>query len=547
MENFNYIAKKLTSLSNNHNHYTSDSFNSYRKVSHLDIFNNINSYYNGYSLKEESINYFISLYKEKLNYKAYKYDDFFEVFTKDCNDFENNAKLKKLFKKDLDSFLKIRPSDDYIEKNRKKGSISNKRLDDIVKKNILIDKKTSIIKEELDIIEKKENNFLISLEKMKEIYNEIDLNKDRKLNSAEIFVKSLSENKILSFINKKIDQGNRWEFSKSQKYEEVVFFEDDSIATLKNGVISTVAPVKDNYNILARDIVDCIIEYTFRKNKSYIKPLKELVIKDGYNINALKNMSETFLNNSQLLKNYNFDFKNNIDESVSRGYKLSERIDDKMHSIIKDHKIKQMYNSIFSNKYNFLINEKTKEIFKQIYDLKIDSKDIQKYVGSKLASFKSSEDLNNNLVSFLNKYNNFDLDSLKNKAINLNAKVVLEENNSIVLEINDYESCKELGSSSWCIVRQQHYFDSYSSKGNKQYFYFDFNKESSDDNSMIGFTIKKDGSLDTAHVKDDTFIKFDTKYESIYLATIKKEILNFKLNDKIKEKLNIKNKSSLKI
>lgn len=547
MENFNYIAKKLTSLSNNQNHYTADSFNSDRKVSHLDIFNNINSYYNGYSLKEDSINYFISLYKEKLNYKEYKYDDFFEVFIKDCNDFENNAKLKKLLKKDLDRFLKIRNSEDYIEENRKQGYISNKRLDGIVKKNILIDKKISIIKEELDIIEKKENNFLISLKKMKEIYNEIDLNKDRKLNSAEIFVKSLSENKILSFFNKKIDQGNKWEFSKSQKYEEVVFFEDDSIATLKNGVISTVNPVNDNYNILARDIVDCIIEYTFRKNQSYIKPLKELVKKDSYNINTFKNMSETFLNNAQLLKNYNFDFKNNINESISRSYKLSETIDDKMHSIIKDSKIKQMYNSIFSNKYNFLIDEKTKEIFKQIYDLKIESKDIQKYVGAKLASFKSSEDLNNNLVSFLNKYNNFDLDSIKNKAMNLNAKVVLEENNSIVLEINNYESCKELGSSSWCIVRQQHYFDSYSSNGNKQYFYFDFNKESSDDNSMIGFTIQKDGSLDTAHVKDDTFIKFDTEYESIYLATIKKEILNFKLNDRIKEKLNIKNKSSLKI
>lgn len=543
MQNFTEIAGNLKDMSNEDVFFTVDSFNTEKGISHLSYYDRMKSCYNGYSLNDASFLSFMALYKEKLNYKNYKDDDFFEDYCLNSDSFITDIKLKNLLNKDLNNLSRKIESEEYIEKLKNSGNISNKRLSGLIEKNSLIEKKIDLIKKEIEVIDKRNENFIVKLEKMKDIYNEIDETQERKLNSAELFVKSKSSgNKILEFINGKIDQGTKWEFTKSQKYEEVIFFEDKSIATLKDGIFETIKPVVDNYNKLSRDIVDCFIEYTFRKNQSYINGIKEMLKRDKYKLTHFKSMADTFLNNSQLLKNYNFNFKEEIVKSILENNKLIERIDDNMNEIIKNHKISQMYKSIFSNKYNHLINNDTKEIFKNIYNLKIDTKDIQKYVGTKLASFKDSEELNKNLNLFLNKYNSFDVESIKTKALNLNSKLVLEGDNTIILEVSDYNACKELGSSSWCITRQESYFDSYSSGGNKQYIYFDFNKPVSDELSMIGFTIRKDGVLETAHIRNDNFIDFDKKYKNEYYSTIQNEISNFNLSKELEELISVENK-----
>lgn len=159
--------------------------------------------------------------------------------------------------------------------------------------------------------------------------------------------------------------------------------------------------------------------------------------------------------------------------------------------------------SIASNKYMHLYNDESYKIIEAIYDLKLKTDVFQDYIGKKIAAYKTPEDFNKGLTKFLNSFNDFSMDAVVNKAENAGVKIISQADDILIVQIEDYEQSKLLGSSSWCIVRDESYFNSYTDGGNKQYFLFDFSKDSADNESMIGFTIDIDGEHYAAHYKND--------------------------------------------
>lgn len=89
------------------------------------------------------------------------------------------------------------------------------------------------------------------------------------------------------------------------------------------------------------------------------------------------------------------------------------------------------------------------------------------------------------------------------KSENANTDVVLDGRDLLILKINDYKASSILGSASWCISRNENYFKNYTENDNSQYFIYDFSKDSSDNDSMIGITLDKKGEKTAMHYKND--------------------------------------------
>jgi hypothetical protein len=559
MKNFNNISNYLNSLEKRNTMFTPDIYcNEVINKSYHYLYEKI---IKSIEISKNDVFDFLGIFNDKkkyLNVADYKdYENLVESLSIKNAQFNiinleliNIEKERDLLNK-LSQGLRKESLIEYLKDNKIKDKKIEKRIKSAENRILELEKKIATNNENLKYYEDFKNNFKNDITKLFNIYENFDKKINYKLNEAEVFVNSqkgitkILKDKIEE-VNKKIkdtlNESDTWLFTKEQNFEEVIFFKDKSIAFKKNDNYETVKPEADNYNKLAALICSDIITYQFRKNKSYIPSIKKLYNKEK-DIYKLNLMIENFFTNSQILKNYNFSLKDEIDKVVEdRSHRLIEAIDDKIANIVDKYKFDKFKNSIFSNKYKHLIDEEVEKSLKNIYLIKIGKDNLQKYIGVKLASFKTSKDLNDNLILFTNKINSFDIENLSNKANNLNSRIVLKDNNKLILEVETYDQCKELGSSSWCIVRHSSYFDSYVTNeyGNKQYIIYDLSLSNSDNDSIIGVTIKEDGTIKTAHVRNDDYVDFKLNYKELYREIILKDRNEYKLSNALITELNLK-------
>lgn len=122
----------------------------------------------------------------------------------------------------------------------------------------------------------------------------------------------------------------------------------------------------------------------------------------------------------------------------------------------------------------------------------------------------------------MNTFSDFTPDKVKAKAIDCNAEIISDDDNKLIIKIEEFKQSKIMGSSSWCIARDDHYFKSYVGEYNHQYFIYDFNKDSSDNESMIGITLTPEIECEAAHLKNDDAISSDQKLTLENIAIIVK-------------------------
>lgn len=554
MENFENIAKNIKELSSDRLHYTVDTYSgNFIKESYLDLYHYIQT---GNDFKTESIKKFISIYEEKNITGLIENDIVYKKAVEQYNNIENSQEEVKELEKSIVKNIRLISglrSENVINSLKENSEYADSRIEKMKIKADKLSKINAKIQNRLSKIKNIKNDFQITLLNLYNIYNDFEENNKRKLCDAEVFCNGKNNNILSNFISDKIEKEATWKFTKGQNFEEVIFFNDKSIAFKVNNEYKTVAPIKNNYNKIANDISECVIDYMLRKKPNYIPIVKELYREDFKNIINIKTMCETFLNNEQILKNTDFDLKKEINKMLGENkqyYKKTEKLDDLMNKIIKEQKIKNYANSILSNKYKDLIDDNSISLFKELFDLKISKNVLQDYIGRKLASFKSTKDLNTALTSFIDKMNDFDIEAIKTKIDNANSsvRIVLEKEDKLIIEVGDYDSCKSFGSTSWCIVRDESYFESYTKEDAKQYILFDFEKNSKDIYSMIGFTILKNGELETVHAKNDNYINnFTVDYNELYLETLSVDKNKYKLTSELNKKIDLFNKEESKL
>lgn len=295
------------------------------------------------------------------------------------------------------------------------------------------------------------------------------------------------------------------EFTASQKISGMIFFTDSSICYKeKNG--KYVSPEShDEVSGKIRLLHESTIDYLLRKKpqvaKSFIEKLKENESSSQTIINTINR----YLENETLVKNYlKQDYEVFFKDLMAN--KSVEVFDDQFTKMADKQKFQIFAYSIASKKYRHLYNETSMTLLEDIYNNNKDPEQLQIYVGKKIAAFKTPEDFNSYLTRYLSKINGFDPDLIVESVEKHEATIVSNNKDVLIVETTNYEQMSNLGSNSWCIVRDEGYFDDYVCDGNRQYIVFDFNKLSSDVESMIGITLSPDGTYRNAHVKNDDSI-----------------------------------------
>jgi len=343
--------------------------------------------------------------------------------------------------------------------------------------------------------------------------NVIQKIKDKRVNNsvltlADTFV--LNQDNINSIQQAVLEKSSivNIEFTASQKISGMMFFTDSSICYREqNG--KYVTPVShDEASGKIRLLNESTIDYLLRKKPQVAKSFIEKFKENENSAQTIINTIHRYLENEILVKNYlkqDYEafFKNLMNN------KSVEVFDDEFTKMAEKQKFQIFAYSIASKKYRHLYDDKSMTLLKDIYDNNKDPEQLQIYVGKKIAAFKSPEDFNGYLTRYLSKINGFDPDAILENVHKYDAKVVSNKNDILIVETVNYEQMNNLGSNSWCIVRDEGYFDDYVCDGNRQYIVFDFNKLSSDVESMIGITLSPDGTYRNAHVKNDDSIDSD--------------------------------------
>lgn len=190
-------------------------------------------------------------------------------------------------------------------------------------------------------------------------------------------------------------------------------------------------------------------------------------------------------------------------------YKNLERLSDDIKNVVIENEKKKYAKSFLSKKYYHLVDQDILDAFYQIKLLDIPHKEVNSHL-SKLAAVKKTVDLNDLVLSVLSQYTNHTMESIKKlcNVKNISAKEIFSKDGMLALQIDDYDASKALGSPKWCISYEEQYFNQYIHRDdyvlgeegsigipNKQLFIWNFNLPCTDDNHLIGMTIKPDQSV----------------------------------------------------
>lgn len=367
----------------------------------------------------------------------------------------------------------------------------------------------------------------------------------QKDNSVLGFLKAKNEeNEEDSFVDKNKDIYTLPEWSKISKI--IVFADSSALIQNKRNEYQEVLSSKDMVELRSH-LLDEYINEHFKKNPTIAKTFKQMKnIAYVEYFDTFTKILNKYKENEPILKLNEFALLSTFKEAAAnnqQSFTIYEKFDDAMSKTIRDHKLKQYIHSIASKKYNHLYNEETYKIAGELYDLNLPDNSLQEYVGKKIAAFKTPEQFNQALGTFLESLNSFTMEATLNKADKFGIEVISERDDKLILKINNFAESKTMGSASWCIARDESYFKSYA-EYREQYFLMDFSKESTDNSSMIGITLEKNGDFSAAHYKDDEECNPD---EDDIIEYVQDEVYEFKQALKAKNEVTLKQPTKLVI
>lgn len=329
----------------------------------------------------------------------------------------------------------------------------------------------------------------------------------------QLIAYNIRDNSVSKFLVEKILANDIWfklSFEKNSINKEIFLMKDESIIIQKrDGSYSTVDNQKGLKKLLDEIVKDTLNSIIINKptiTSHLMKMYKEESGTFG-TFEILNSLANTIKNNEQILKNLNINFMKFNDKGI-------EELDDYLNDQITTYKVQKFTHKILSNKYKFLIDDNTEKYMRELYNIKLTDNQLQDYIGKKLAALKEPKDLNKMLEKLFNQLNGFTPELTMAKLNELGITPIVKEDDLIVFEVKKYAECVKMGSSSWCIHRDESFFKRYTKDDARQFIMYDFTKDSKDKFSLIGFTMKNNGDLSTQHLKNDDYVDFKN-YENL--------------------------------
>jgi hypothetical protein len=250
---------------------------------------------------------------------------------------------------------------------------------------------------------------------------------------------------------------------------------------------------------------DAAVEMIFKQSTGLFNKLVDIDIKKHLKNNDFS-LTKSLLETRKFHETHesNKEVELNVLLDSYKGFLSFEDIDDKIESIILEQKSKRLIQKVYSKSYRNLINENTINMFKIFVEKKISLSDINHGFGSKLARYDNVEDANAGLSRFVKELSGWTKEIYLNKAKDMGATIINDENDSLIFKIHNYDQSKELGSGQWCISYEKDFFVQYKEVNNMLFFNYDFSKDPDDKKSMVGFVVNSVGDLIDGYWRDDT-------------------------------------------
>ena len=336
------------------------------------------------------------------------------------------------------------------------------------------------------------------------------------------------------------------EYTSAQKISGILLFSDGSLAFKEGSRDYKICKTAGEAINVVKDLYYSTIDYLLRKKPTLAKMFKLKLIEEDFSMRPMIGTINRYIENEPLVKAHLKEGYSDFLTDLMTN-KSVEAFDDAFTMIAMKQKFHQFAYSITSKKYNELYNDESLSILKQLYDNKVDLKQLQEFVGKKIAAFENSEQFNAHLNKYLSIVNGFEIDLILESVNKTKAKIVSNKDNVLIVETNSYEQMNKLGSASWCIVRDESHYKNYTKDGNRQYIVFDFNKPSKDNDCMIGITLFPTGLHRNSHLKNDDSISAPNVIHHTDSIVIAQEKTFKELNEELRNRLFTKKRKTTKL
>lgn len=274
---------------------------------------------------------------------------------------------------------------------------------------------------------------------------------------------------------------------------------------------------------------------TCKNHPNWLKLFKDIIdSNENIDIKAINDAFNLYIKEKNILKKeVTIEIARKMHKENKE--KFPELFFDEIEKVIFKKKKNNFIKSLKTKKYIHLFNSDTEKQIDIILKNKISIKLMKSQFFNKIGAYKTSDGLLTDLILFKNKNITWNIKYYKKLINSLNAKIIEEKENYIIVQTNDYEACKALGSQSWCITRRDSTYNQYTSRLKRQMIILDFNLPIEDTESIIGVTIDVNGIIKHSHLKNDFSTPNELlkrfKFEKLNDEDIKKELLKTDAED----------------
>jgi tetratricopeptide (TPR) repeat protein len=189
-----------------------------------------------------------------------------------------------------------------------------------------------------------------------------------------------------------------------------------------------------------------------------------------------------------------------------------ENLYDYIQSYNIDKKVNQVIKSLPSGTRQLVNNE-----LKDLISLNIQySKQISDFYSKKGGRYKDIKSLIKDTRDYItNLSGEYNLETMLKKIEKYDVDIIISKPETLMIRINDYNASCKLGSKHWCISTSSSYWNSYVNEFTSQYFVYDFTKDISDKEHLLGATISPSGEITSAHYADDSKINDLSIFDSL--------------------------------
>jgi hypothetical protein len=253
--------------------------------------------------------------------------------------------------------------------------------------------------------------------------------------------------------------------------------------------------IDDNFNF--NDYCDSAIKYY--ENLLVIKDsIKGLTNKEVFSLIDRDDLKKVFYN----LRNHNINGNASILDFIQK--KNDEKIYDFAEYFIERKAVAKLRKSMTTHDNKSYIGDKINTLLKEVVRTGVTTREFKDSFSKKIKKYKTEFEIEEGLKKYTRSLSGWEMKNWQKKILFPNINVVANIIDDImVLEVLDYDTMKNLGSTQWCIATDKSYFDEYTGGYNKQYIICDFSKESEDPQSMIGLTVDFYGIMTYSHDKND--------------------------------------------